>query len=100
MKPRIIRDSFEVAQKVKVGQNFTVDVKYIGEPEPEADWCRNGEVQTILTYGFYATGLYLTCIYTSLHTHHQVTVSLHTRLELISCSWFSLLKTKPRVSFK
>ena len=44
VKPRIDRDSFLDSHQLKRGQEFNVEVKFIGEPPPKALWKRADKV--------------------------------------------------------
>ena len=47
VKPRIMdRDSLKPV-RIKVGQNFTIPVSYVGEPAPECIWTIKGMVRLI-----------------------------------------------------
>jgi len=48
VKPRIDRDSFLDKHQLKRGQEFNVEVKFIGEPPPKATWQKANKV---LLYG-------------------------------------------------
>ena len=45
VKPRIIEDSFNPNLKLKRGQMFTIDIKFVGEPMPTAKWFRGDKVR-------------------------------------------------------
>jgi len=47
VKPRIDRDSFLESHQLKRGQEFNVEVKYIGEPPPKATWKKAGKVKCV-----------------------------------------------------
>jgi len=44
VKPRIDRDSFLEKHQLKRGQEFNVEVKFIGEPPPKATWLKAKKV--------------------------------------------------------
>ena len=45
MKPRIDRDSFNESIMLKQGQEFTIEVKFFGEPPPKAVWTQGTKVR-------------------------------------------------------
>jgi len=44
VKPRIDRDSFLDSHQLKRGQEFSVEVKFIGEPPPKPTWMKGNKV--------------------------------------------------------
>jgi len=44
VKPKIDRNSFSDSIQLKAGQDFTIEVKFTGEPPPKATWTRAGKV--------------------------------------------------------
>jgi len=43
VKPVIDRDSFNEVVQIKAGQDFTINVKFFGEPPPKPTWSRGGK---------------------------------------------------------
>ena len=53
VKPRILKDSFSPQMQLKCGQEFTIDVKFIGEPMATAEWRKDKKVQPFFTAKFW-----------------------------------------------
>ena len=50
VKPVIDRDSFDDLIKLKAGQDFSINVKFFGEPPPKAKWTRGNKVLALVVF--------------------------------------------------
>ena len=53
VKPVIDRDSFDDLIKLKAGQDFSINVKFFGEPPPKAKWTRGNKVLVLVVFYFH-----------------------------------------------